>query len=134
VQLDVVEKLTQKGIRASAQRVAIAQQVLFSTAHPSAEQVLALVRRRFPQVSRATVYNTLNLLVEKGLLRALTLQEGNLVFDAKVEAHHHFIDESTGKVYDIPWGDLVVENVQALKGFDVTEYQVVLRGRSRKEK
>ncbi len=128
---NVADKLARSGIRPSAQRVAIAEHVLVSSLHPSAEQVFASVRLMFPQVSRATVYNTLNLLVEKGLLRSLALSEGNVVFDPKVEAHHHLVDESTGEIHDIPWDDLVVQNVESLKGFDVSEYQVVMRGRSR---
>lgn len=127
----MADKLARSGIRPSAQRVAIAEHVLVSSLHPSAEQVFASVRLMFPQVSRATVYNTLNLLVEKGLLRSLALSEGNVVFDPKVEAHHHLVDESTGEIHDIPWDDLVVQNVESLKGFDVSEYQVVMRGRSR---
>jgi Fe2+ or Zn2+ uptake regulation protein len=82
-------------------------------------------------LSRATVYNTLNLFVEKGLLRELVLAEGKSVFDPNVEAHHHFIDDRTGAIYDVPWGALRVSKVDALEGYEVREYQVVLRGRRR---
>ena len=130
----ISDTLAKKGVRPSAQRVAVAEYVLSTREHPSAEQVFADVKRRFPQISRATVYNTLNLFFEKGLLRTLTLTEGNVVFDPMIERHHHFVDEQTGKIYDIPWGALSVRNVESLEGFDVSEYQVVLRGRSHKEK
>ena len=53
-------------------------------------------------VSRATVYNTLKLFVERGLLRQLVLTEGRLVFDANTDKRHHIIDESTGKIRDLP--------------------------------
>ena len=69
------------GIQPSAQRVVVAERVLDSEAHPSADQVLAEVTRALPMISRATVYNTLNLLVEKGLLRELVLTPGRVVFD-----------------------------------------------------
>jgi Fe2+ or Zn2+ uptake regulation protein len=75
------------------------------------------------------VYNTLNLFVEKGLLRELVLAEGRVVFDPNVEPHHHFIDDETQHIVDIPWDALQVNHVDALRGFDVREYQVVLRGR-----
>jgi Fur family iron response transcriptional regulator len=87
------------------------------------------VRRDLPVVSRATVYNTLNLFVDKGLLRELVLAEGKVVFDPKVERHHHFIDEQTGRIHDVPWDALSVARVDELSGFEVHEYQVVLRGR-----
>ena len=125
---DPIAVLESVGIQPSAQRVAIAQYVLATDEHPSADQVFERVREGFPMVSRATVYNTLNTFVEKGLLRELILAEGKVVFDPKVEKHHHFIDESTGAIFDIPWESLSVSKVNALRGFQVNEYQVVLRG------
>ena len=59
-------------------------------------------------VSRATVYNTLKLFVERGLLRQLVLTEGRLAFDANTDKRHHIIDESTGKIYDLPWDHVTV--------------------------
>jgi Fe2+ or Zn2+ uptake regulation protein len=123
--------LRSHGIQPSAQRLAVAAYVLDTEAHPSAEQVWGRVRERFPMISRATVYNTLNLFVEKGLLRQLALSEGKVVFDPKVEPHHHFIDEGTGRIHDVPWHSLRVSRVDALDGLDVREYQVVMRGRHR---
>ena len=121
--------LAEHGIRASPQRLAIAEWVLGSTAHPSADRVFEAVRGRTPAISRATVYNTLNLLVAKGLLRPLVLAEGKVVFDPLVERHHHFIDEETGAIHDVPWSALEVRRLEALPGFEVREYQVVVRGR-----
>jgi len=109
--------------------MAVAEYVLSTEAHPTAEQVWAEVRARLPLISRATVYNTLNLLVRKGLLRQIQLAEGRVGFDPNLEPHHHFIDEATGLVLDIPWEALEVRRVDALRGLDVREYQVVLRGR-----
>lgn len=80
-------------------------------------------------VSRATVYNTLNLFVAKGLLRHLVLTEGRLVFDPNVEKHHHFIDEQTGRIYDVPWKALDVARVDEIEGFEIRDYQVLLRGK-----
>ena len=125
---DVV--LKRQGIRPSAQRVAIADYVLWTEEHPTADAVFARVLETFPMVSRATVYNTLNLFVEKGLLRELQVRDDGVVrYDPLMSRHHHFLDEDTGKIYDVPWTDLRVSNVENLKGFSVTEYQVVLRGR-----
>lgn len=87
------------------------------------------VRKTLPVLSRATVYNTLNRFVKQGLLRELVLAEGNVVFDPKLERHHHFVDEGSGRIYDVPWEALEVKKVAALEDYDVDEYQVVLRGR-----
>jgi Fe2+ or Zn2+ uptake regulation protein len=126
-----VTLLEERGIKPSAQRVAVAEFVLHTDAHPSADEVWSRVRERFPMVSRATVYNTLNLFVEKGLVRQLALTGGRVVFDPNVEKHHHFIDEETGKIYDVPWEALRVSRIDEIDGFDVHAYQVVLRGKKR---
>ncbi|MFZ5470573.1 MAG: Fur family transcriptional regulator [Myxococcota bacterium] len=126
---DVVETLRSHDIPPTAQRVAVAEYVLSTDEHPSADEVWAKVKRRFPMISRATVYNTLHLFVEAGLLQSLVLAEGRIVFDPLVEAHHHFVDDQTGAIHDVPWSALEVRNVKGLKGFDVREYQVVMRGR-----
>ena len=126
---ETLQALTEHGIQPSAQRVAVAEYVLYTTDHPSADQVWAEVKRSFPMLSRATVYNTLNLFTEKGLLRELVLAEGRIVFDPKLDPHHHFLDEETGEIVDVPWSALDVRRVHSLSGFDVREYQVVMRGK-----
>jgi Fur family iron response transcriptional regulator len=126
---DVVEFLRTHHVQPSAQRVAVGEYVLQTEEHPSADQVWARVKKSFPLLSRATVYNTLNLFVDKGLLRELVLAPGNVVFDPNVEEHHHFIDEVTGTIHDVPWDAVKVSRVDALKGFEVREYQVVMKGR-----
>jgi Fe2+ or Zn2+ uptake regulation protein len=127
----LVDRLREHGVQPTAQRVAVAEYVLVTDEHPSAEHVYARVRERFPLLSRATVYNTLNLLVEKRLLRQLTLAEGRVVFDPNLERHHHFIDDATGAIHDVPWPALRVTRIEELPDFDVREYQVVMRGKRR---
>jgi Fur family transcriptional regulator, iron response regulator len=131
VKTDLLTVLREHGIQPSAQRVAVARHVLETREHPAADQVFEAVRRTFPTLSRATVYNTLHLFVEKGLLRELVLAPGKVVFDPKMEPHHHFIEESSGRIHDVPWEALRVTRTDTLPGFDVKEYQVVMRGRAR---
>jgi Fe2+ or Zn2+ uptake regulation protein len=126
---DEAALLKGNGINPTAQRVAVAQYVLQSDEHPSADEVWARVRKHFPHVSRATVYNTLKVFVEKGLLRQFILTEGRVVFDPRTEDHHHFIDEDSGQIHDVPWDAVKVSNVPKLDGFEVREYQVVMRGK-----
>lgn len=132
MKVDAVTALREKGIQPSAQRVAVAEYVLLTDEHPSADEVWARVQQSFPMISRATVYNTLNLFVEKGLVREHVLAEGRLVYDPNLSAHHHFIDESSGHIFDVPWEALRVTGVEGLSGFSVREHQVVLRGRKKR--
>ena len=129
---DMLSRLAAHGIQPTPQRIAVAQYVLNPANHPTADEVWMKVRERCPTLSRATVYNTLNLLTEKGLLRTQFLKEGVAVFDPHVAPHHHFIDVETGKVFDIPWDAVKVTGEKSLRGLEVREYQVVLRGRKRK--
>jgi Fur family transcriptional regulator, iron response regulator len=130
---DIIQVLRRHGVQPTPQRIAVAEHVLAARTHPSADQVWERVRRGCPTLSRATVYNTLNLFVEKRLLRTQVLKEGTVVFDPRIDAHHHFIDVNTGRIYDVPWEALKVSGEKALRGFEVREYQVILRGRRRKQ-
>ena len=120
--------LAERGIQPSAQRLAVAEYVLSTTDHPAADRVFEEARARIPMISRATVYNTLNLLVRKRLLKELVLAPGKVVFDPNLGPHHHFIDERTGVIEDVPWDALEVRDIGALRGMKVRDYQVVLHG------
>ncbi len=128
MQKDETSILKKNGIKPSAQRVAVAQFVLHTDAHPSAYEVWARVKQRFTHISRATVYNTLNLFVDKGLLRRIILTEGHVVYDSNIECHHHFIDEDSGQIHDIPWDAIPMPEAPELPGFEVHELQIVMRG------
>jgi len=128
---DIIDLLRQSGIQPTPQRIAVAEFILGSKTHPSADEVFAMVRQSCPTVSRATVYNTLNLLVEKGLIRQQVLREGTIIFDPNAAAHHHFVDEETGEIHDVPWDAVQVSGADKLVGFEVREFQVVMRGRLR---
>lgn len=125
---DTATTLRESGIQPSAQRVAVGDYVLHTLEHPSADLVWKRVRERFPWISRATVYNTLNLFVENGLLQRLNLSEDSIVFDPITETHHHFIDEKSGTIHDVAWDRVQVCNIESLREFEVHDYQVVMRG------
>jgi Fe2+ or Zn2+ uptake regulation protein len=130
---DAISILRQCDIQPTPQRIAVVECVLNTKSHPTADDVLISARRKCPTVSRATVYNTLNLLVEKGLIGMQTIREGAVVFDPNVEKHHHFIDDDTGDIYDIPWDQLEIRGKEKLKDFEISEFQVILRGRRKKK-
>ena len=129
---DAISILRQCDIQPTPQRIAVVECILDNKSHPTADDVLISARKKCPTVSRATVYNTLNLLVEKRLIGMQTIKEGAVVFDPNVEKHHHFVDEDSGKVYDIPWDQLEVKGKEKLKDFEILEFQVIMRGRRKK--
>ncbi len=128
---NLIELLRDKKIQPTAQRLEVAYCVLNTTDHPTADEVLALVLNHCPTISRATVYNTLNLFVDKGLIDRQVLREGVTVFDPKLDRHHHLIDTESGEIHDIPWDAVEVRGADSHQEFDILDYQVVLRGRKK---
>jgi len=99
---ELISRLRSYGITPTAQRVDIAR-VLFSRhEHLSAEDVFLLVNGDETRVSKATVYNTLGLFAEHGLIREVIADPTKVFFDPNTTPHHHFFDTSTGKLIDIP--------------------------------
>jgi Fe2+ or Zn2+ uptake regulation protein len=125
--------LEERGIRPSAHRIAVTEYVLHAEDHPTADRVWKTVADTFPAISRATVYNTLNLLVEKGMLRKLNLQPDCVVFDPNLATHHHFIDDDTGEIRDVAFDEVQVSSLATLQGYRIDGLEVVLRGHHIKE-
>jgi Fur family iron response transcriptional regulator len=99
-------RLAQCGIRPTPQRVRIASLLLSSPQHLSAEQILASLRTAGAHVSKATVYNTLNLFAGRGLIRQLSVDGSRAWFDSNVDPHYHFHDLSSGALIDVPVPDV----------------------------
>ena len=95
-------RLNDCGIRPTGQRIRIATLLLSAPQHLSAEQILAQLRAAGARVSKATVYNTLNLFALRGLIRQLSVDGSRAWFDSNVDPHYHFHDLSTGALIDVP--------------------------------
>jgi Fur family transcriptional regulator, iron response regulator len=109
-----VELLRNHGINLTQQRVDIACVLFARMEHLSADQILALVNEMSPSASKATVYNTLKVLREAGLIREVIVDPTKVFFDPNTDAHHHLYDVVTGCLTDIPHDVLRVEGVPAL--------------------
>jgi Fur family iron response transcriptional regulator len=99
---DIQAFLQNVGITPTAQRVEIARTLLLEPQHLSADQVLARVNRQGASVSKATVYNTLKLFVEKGLVQEVIVDPNRIFYDSNAAPHHHIYNEDTGALMDIP--------------------------------
>jgi len=96
------QRLTEHGIRPTSQRVRIAALLLSAPQHLSAEQILASLRTAGARISKATVYNTLNLFAARGLIRQLSVDGSRAWFDSNVDPHYHFHDLASGTLIDVP--------------------------------
>lgn len=103
----------------TTQRIEIAGILLEKPQHLSAEQIIERLRGMGSGVSKATVYNTLNLFVERGLVNECVVDPQRLFYDSNNEPHHHFFNVDTGKLTDIPHDSI---SLQALPAFPQDEY------------
>lgn len=109
-----VEKLLRgKGIQPTTQRVEVLYQLRLG-GHRTADELYELLNEEFSKVSRATVYNTLNLLKDQGLISEVVLEPGRSIFDANSHTHFHYYNVDTQELIDIPPSEL---NVTALPGY-----------------
>jgi Fur family peroxide stress response transcriptional regulator len=97
----IVETLRKKGYRATPQRIAICRFALHSRDHPTAQRIYDEVRTVHPTVSLATVYKTLQILMEHRLIQELSFHEGQAKFDSYVEPHINLVCLRCGKIQDL---------------------------------
>lgn len=128
---EIAELLVSRGVLPTAQRVDVAAVILVRPQHLSAEQIIAGLRREGSRVSKATVYNTLNLFCERGLLKTVEVDPTRQFYDSSVDAHHHFYNVETGELTDIPLGAVTMTLNTALPaGTEAAGIDVVVRVRS----
>ena len=126
------KRLAACGIRPTAQRVRIASVLLQAPQHLSAEQILANLRGSGARVSKATVYNTLNLFASHGLIRQLSVDGSRAWFDSNVDPHYHFHDLSSGALIDVPVPDVEFSRLPAPPpGTEVAGIDLVIRLRKK---
>lgn len=100
----LLKMLTDVGIRPSMQRLEILDYISSCRNHPSAEEVYSFVHANNPTLSRTTVFSTVKLLAEKGLVNDINISPESTRYDsASYTPHAHFICRSCQKIYDIPF-------------------------------
>ena len=113
---EIAQLLRRHDIYPTRQRIGIAS-VLFSRGeHLSAEDIFALVNSDSSDVSKATVYNTLSLFVQRGLIREVVADPARIFYDPNTTLHHHFYNTATGKLTDIPIEEVCISALPALPG------------------
>jgi Fur family ferric uptake transcriptional regulator len=130
--MDLPSRLRARKWRMTSQRRAIAQAFAGESAHLTADEVFVAARRHLPEISVATVYNTLHELVSLGELKEVDGMGRLRRYDSNVHAaHHHLTCESCGKIVDVmPVGDLEATlPVGERRGFTDVRAEVIYRGR-----
>lgn len=129
---NLVEVLRRHDVNPTHQRIEIAYALFSRGEHLSADQILALVNERTSETSKATVYNTLNLFLQKKLIREVIVDPSKVFYDPNTVPHHHFYNVDTGDLTDIDAADIAISGLPQLPEGVVTEgVDVIVRIRSR---
>jgi len=124
---NIAEELLKRKIKPSHYRMKVLEYLDANRNHPTVEQIFASLQKELPTLSKATIYNTLNLFVENKLVRIITIEENETRYDLIIENHGHFKCESCGKIYDfgIDIDSFISED---LNNFKINDKNVYFKG------
>jgi len=108
---EIVLAFDRCGIQPTSQRIEIAGILLEKPQHLSADQIIDRLRERGSGVSKATVYNTLKLFGERGLVTEIVVDPQRRYYDSNTDRHHHFYNVDTGLLTDIPRDAIRVSHI-----------------------
>lgn len=120
------ELLEQKGIKPSFHRLKILEYLRTNKIHPTADTLYDELSKEIPTLSRTTVYNTLKLFINHGIVLALTIEDQELRFDIDTTPHGHFKCIRCGEIYDV-FG-IKIPEFELVNGHDVQRVDLYLRG------
>ncbi len=127
-----IKIMQEAGINPTSQRLQICRLLLSRRQHITIDGIMRYFDKKQTTISRATIYNTLNLFIEKGLIQAVQFDANQIFYDSYTKPHHHFYNVDTGELIDIEKEDLeVIQKIALPKGMDLLDTQVVIRVRNR---
>ena len=129
---DLLSLFDQFGILPTPQRVDIAAILLRRPQHMSAEHIIDKLRDSGSKVSKATVYNSLNLFSKRGLVREVMVDPARKFYDSTTHPHHHFYNVDSGELSDIADEQVSFLDLPELpKGTDRESIEVLIKVRDR---
>lgn len=128
---EILAKFDLHGIQPTSQRLAVAAVLLQKPQHLSAEQIIDQLRAKGSTVSKATVYNSLNLFGECGLIKECLVDPERRFYDSTTSPHHHFFNADTGELSDIASDNIRVTGLPELpKGTELESAELIIRVRN----
>lgn len=125
-QTDIVSRLVDAGIKPSVQRMAIVEYLIDNINHPTVDQIYTALHDKYPTLSRTTVYNTVWLLAENGVVNTVNADPANTRFDINTYDHAHCRCKKCGKLFDIPMPQM--DSTQMPHHFKVDNVNVTFEG------
>ncbi len=129
---DILETLKQHGVMPTSQRIEVAAIMLARPQHLSADQIIDKLKGRGSRVSKATVYNTLKLFSEQGIVKELNVDSSRKFYDSTTHSHHHFFQVDSGELSDIPESQVSISGLPPLpRGTEQESVEVLIRVRNK---
>lgn len=125
--IDIPKYLTERGIKASYQRIRILKYFQDHLTHPTVNDIYLELVPEIPTLSKTTVYNTLNLFVDNGILDVILIEENEARYDWSMKTHGHFKCIECGDVFDLNV-QLDPEQIPGLDGYKIKEQHVYIKG------
>jgi Fur family iron response transcriptional regulator len=128
----IADLLRHHNIPLTLQRLAVARVLFARPVHLTADQILARAQAIFSDVSRATVYNSLKLFKEKGLVRELVVDPTRIIYDSNTSPHYHLYNADTGEMTDIPAGHMqIIGTTELPENVELDELDIIVRVRNK---
>ena len=125
---DVVSMLRDSGITPTHQRIKIGEVLFSCKQHLSAEQVLVSVNQEDEEVSKATVYNTLGVFAQHGLIREVIVDPSKVFYDSNLSKHHHLYYSDTGELEDLTDESVEISKLPELPNdLQIEDVDVIIR-------
>ena len=124
---NIGEYLKEHGIKPSYQRIHIFEYLLGTISHPTVDIITKALISDIPTLSKTTVYNTLKLFMEKGIVNIINIENNETRYDADISMHGHFKCKKCGQVYDFKI-DSENLNFTEMENFIIDETHIYLKG------
>ncbi len=136
---DVRNKLLEKGLKVTPQRIAILEAIIKLNNHPTAENIFEYIRRNHPNISTATVYKVLDALVANNLIKKVKTDRDVMRYDAIIENHHHLYCSESDRIEDFVDGELneIIRKYfekKEIPDFKIEEIKLQILGKFLKDK
>lgn len=135
----IKEKLAEKGLRVTPQRIAILEAIYTLDNHPSAEMIMAYIKDTHPGIASATVYKVLDALVENQLVKKVKTEKDIMRYDGIMENHHHIYCSDSDRIED--YNDDTLNNIlekyfrnNAIPDFKIEDIKLQIIGKFTKSK
>ena len=135
---DCEDRIRQAGLKVTPQRINVLN-ILLEGNHPSAEEIMVQIRKKYSSVSTGTIYHILDVFVDKGLITKVPTEGDAMRYDAILENHHHLLERDTGRIYDF-FNDDLTELIQSyfdknpMDKFEISEIKINLLGQFKNKK